>query len=160
MKRFNLKIMEDNEANEIANWEYEAPYSFYNFKNDEDDLKELLDPVLRNNSYFSVYDNESDELIGFYCFYNKKDSTEIGLGMRPDYTGKGLGLDFIEAGLRFVQKHSNSHEEITLAVATFNKRAIKVYERVGFEITGTEIISTNGAEYEFYRMRHLLENIN
>ncbi|CAG9623335.1 GNAT family N-acetyltransferase [Sutcliffiella rhizosphaerae] len=151
MKNYIFRMMDDREAKQIANWQYEAPYSFYNFKNDVEDLNELLDSSLRGNSYFSVYD-QTEELIGFFCFYQKENAIEIGLGLRPNYTGMGLGLEFLNAGLRFAISHFDSPEEIILAVATFNKRAIQLYERVGFIITGTEIIATNGAEYEFYRM--------
>ncbi|PRY83598.1 hypothetical protein CLV38_10321 [Alkalibacterium olivapovliticus] len=41
---------------------------------------------------------------------------------------------------------------VTLAVVTFNERAIKVYERVGFEKKDSFKMNTNGAVYEFLFM--------
>jgi hypothetical protein len=55
------------------------------------------------------------------------------LGMRPDLTGRGLGEEFVHAGLRFARE-TYSPPAFRLTVATFNQRAIRVYERAGFEI--------------------------
>jgi RimJ/RimL family protein N-acetyltransferase len=64
-----------------------------------------------------------------------------------DLTGQGLGARFLEAGLRF-----GGAERYTLAVAAFNRRAIVVYERAGFEITDRYVHRTNGADHDFLRM--------
>jgi ribosomal-protein-alanine N-acetyltransferase len=41
---------------------------------------------------------------------------------------------------------------IVLAVATFNRRAISVYERAGFVPVRTYMHSTNGGQWEFLEM--------
>jgi [ribosomal protein S18]-alanine N-acetyltransferase len=146
---FRLKQMSQEDAETIAEWEYEEPFSFYNPKSDEEDLQLLLDPKTRQDVYFSVYDN--DRLIGFYTFIVEKDSVDIGLGMRPDLTGKGQGKEFVTKGLKYAigQYQPNF---LTLAVATFNERAIKVYERAGFIRQQTFMQETNGSTYEFLKM--------
>ena len=65
-------------------------------------------------------------------------TVDIGLGMRPDITGNGFGLQFVNAGLAFSEEKYGCNY-ITLSVVKFNERAIKVYKRAGFEAVGTFI---------------------
>jgi RimJ/RimL family protein N-acetyltransferase len=41
---------------------------------------------------------------------------------------------------------------LVLRVATFNARAIRVYERVGFRSVGVDVTSSYGTDVEFFRM--------
>ncbi|WP_157261613.1 hypothetical protein [Paenibacillus sp. A3] len=58
--------MTQEEAEEIAGWKYEEPYSFYNMDDDPDDYEEFLDPVRRGSRYYSVYTESG--LMGFFSF--------------------------------------------------------------------------------------------
>jgi RimJ/RimL family protein N-acetyltransferase len=73
---------------------------------------------------------------------------DVGLGMRPDLTGHGLGLGFMQAGLRFARQ-TFSPPAFRLTVAAFNGRAVKVYEAAGFEV----IRSFGDRGYEWLLMR-------
>ena len=77
---------------------------------------------------------------------------DVGLGMRPDLTGRGLGEEFVHAGLRFARE-TYSPPAFRLTVAAFNRRAIRVYERAGFETVETFGSATRGAEKEWLLMR-------
>jgi RimJ/RimL family protein N-acetyltransferase len=109
-------------------WHYQPPYDFY----DSDQ-----EPVLNPERYFAVHDDD-DVLIGFLYFEPKGDVLEYGLGLRPDLTGKGLGLDFFRAGLEFGRELYRP-SLIRLFVAAFNERAITVYEHAGFRETGRHV---------------------
>ena len=147
--RFAAMSQEDAEA--IAEWHYPAPFSFYDASADPNDLAELLDPALRGAGYESVR-NESGDLVGFFQFkQNRPDAIEIGLGLRPDLTGCGLGGAFLEAGLRRARARFGP-TRIVLSVATFNRRAVTVYKRAGFAAVRTYTHSTNGGEWEFLEM--------
>jgi ribosomal-protein-alanine N-acetyltransferase len=71
--------------------------------------------------------------------------------MRPDLTGRGLGLAFVEAGLAFARE-TFAPASFRLSVATFNRRAIAVYARAGFRPRGTFSSHTNGGEHDFLVM--------
>lgn len=139
--------MEQSEAVEIADrWKYDGEYAFYDMTADPEDYKELVTPELRGDRYFSVLDG--GELVGFFCVKQEAGDVEIGLGLRPDLTGQGRGGAFLNEILRFV-KENYQFEKICMDVASFNQRAIKVYERAGFVKTGTAQVPTNGGIYDF-----------
>ena len=148
--KFTFNKMKLEDAHQIASWRYEAPYDFNDWNRDPEDLAELLNPQSWQESYYSVF-NEENELVGLFVFKRDGKTVEVGLGLRPDLTGKGLGRSFINAGLTFGQEHF-SVEEWRLSVATFNTRAIHLYEHIGFTPLNTFMHYTNGGEFEFLHM--------
>ena len=112
----------------------------------------MLDPASRADVYFAVED-QAGELVGYFSFKRKDARTvQIGLGLRPEHTGRGLGAAFLQAGLDYARTRFQP-EQFVLSVATFNKRAITVYERAGFTATRVFMHSTNGGEWEFVEMQ-------
>jgi ribosomal-protein-alanine N-acetyltransferase len=112
----------------IASWRYPEPYDFY----DGD-----AEPVLNPERFFEARDERGDT-IGFYYFESKPPDLDYGLGLRPDLTGQGRGLEFFLAGLGFA--HERFHpEQVFLHVAAFNQRARRVYERAGFCVVSSHV---------------------
>lgn len=145
-----IKKMEQTEATEIADlWKYPEPYSFYNMTEDIEDYNEITTPEKRKNCYFSIKDREL--LIGFFSVEPNNDSIIIGLGMKPELTGKGKGKEFLEIIIDFVKENYNIRK-IELSVADFNKRAIKLYKNCGFIIVGESKLPTNGDIYNFIHL--------
>jgi [ribosomal protein S18]-alanine N-acetyltransferase len=154
---FRFISMNKDYAEEIAyNWKYDGQDSFYNMTEDEEDLQEFLSPKNWANKVYAALD-EYDQLVGFFQYDIKNFQLEIGLGLKPELTGKGIGGSFVSAGIDFGIKSLNSNINIlVLSVAAFNKRAINLYRKLGFKIIHTNMISTNGSQYEFYKMEKVL----
>jgi [ribosomal protein S18]-alanine N-acetyltransferase len=150
---YRFEKMTQQQAEEIAyNWHYDGEYSFYDMEADKEDLAEFLNPELRGDSVFTV--NKCEEIVGYFSVNQTAAATcDIGLGMRPDLTGNSMGLDFLKAGMDFVKSRFKP-EIITLSVAMFNQRAIKVYRKMGFKELDTFMQDTNGDTYEFIRMEY------
>lgn len=138
--RFELRPITETDARAIARWGYEEPYSIYD--GDLGNTAELLNP---DHRYHAVVDGRG-VLIGYFCFgpdaripaggklglYEDEDILDVGLGLKPDLTGRGLGEEFMRAGLDFAEA-AYAPRAFRMTVAAFNRRAILVYERLGFE---------------------------
>ncbi|PFS66301.1 GNAT family N-acetyltransferase [Bacillus cereus] len=136
----DIHKLTEEEANEINTWTYEEPYDLYSFSGEEEAIEELLD-----GTYYGCCDDKG-EFIGYFCFgenaqvlggrdahlYGGEDVIDIGLGMKPAFTGKGLGNLFFQAGISFAAKECKP-KMFRLSVATFNKRAITLYKNIGFQ---------------------------
>ncbi|MFD2043129.1 GNAT family N-acetyltransferase [Ornithinibacillus salinisoli] len=148
---YKFKVMTQEQAEKIAfHWHYDGEYSFYDMEADKEDLDDFLNPETRGNSMFAV--TKDEELVAFFSVNEVVDTTyDIGLGMRPNLTGGGKGLEFLKTAMDFVIS-TYEPEKITLSVATFNKRAIKLYRKIGFKDMHTFIQATNGSTYEFLKM--------
>lgn len=148
---YQFSTMTQPQAETIAfTWHYEGDYAFYNMEADEADLAEFLDVEQRGQFVFAI--TSDTELIGFVSVARTDDETlDIGLGMRPDLTGRGGGRAFLSSILDFIET-TYAPRRITLAVAAFNERAIRLYETCGFKQTGSFQQPTNGSVYDFVRM--------
>ena len=142
--------MTESHATEILNWQYPPPYDMYNQEVTQAGIEEHL-----NQSYKAIVD-QNNNLIGFYCTgqpaqvpkgheFNvyEKSCLDLGLGMKPELTGKGLGREFLAFILAELDVDS-----LRLTVAKFNQRAIRLYE--AFEFKRADMF-TNG-EVEFITM--------
>jgi [ribosomal protein S18]-alanine N-acetyltransferase len=139
MVAYHFKPMTKQYASIISHWKYNEPYSIYSMDGSIDCINDLM-----NGEYFYVLD-DSNNLVGFICsgnsarvfggyesgIYNNESLLDIGLGLHPDATGKGRGLDFLLQSVGFLSDRFQVLN-IQLVVAVFNERAIKVYERAGF----------------------------
>jgi len=152
VKYKNISLLTQANADQIARkWHYSGQYSFYDMENDPEDFEEIITLRLRANKYYQILDDK-DELVGYFCLERlSEEKVEVGLGLRPDLTGRGLGLNFVKEIETFIQNNFN-YKLIILSVASFNKRAIKVYQRAGFKIESSKLQKSNDGVYEFINL--------
>jgi ribosomal-protein-alanine N-acetyltransferase len=142
--------MTQGQAEEIAGWHYPGEYAFYDADFIPAGMGELLDPAQRGDQYHAAR-NADGELEGFAQLEPVAGgATEIGLGLRPDLTGRGLGQAFTRAVIDLARLQAAGR--ITLAVAAFNARAIRVYERCGFTEIGRHPRHLGDRDWEFVDM--------
>jgi [ribosomal protein S18]-alanine N-acetyltransferase len=95
---FRFRPLTQADAEAAAGWHYPEPFSFYDWTADLADLAELLDPEARGDAYTAA-ERDDGELVGFFsCKAGEPGTIVIGLGLRPDRTGIGLGGAFLESG--------------------------------------------------------------
>jgi len=94
--------------------------------------------------------------VGIFSLTRRGDDVEIGVGLRPDLTGRGLGLPFVRAGLELARRRCHP-QTFSLYVATFNRRAITVYERAGFIPGAIQQVTFQGRPHDEMRMSRLAD---
>lgn len=142
----------ERDAKEIVTWKYEGIYSFYN--NDKTEAKQAWASNIHTEENAHVLYNEKNELIGNCSFEYDEDKIIFGVQMRPNLTGKGMGTEIIKTILDF-GRSEYKFNEIELYVAKFNKRAIRIYEKLGFEIIDEFTCIANDEEKEFISMKKI-----
>ncbi|MEC0244933.1 GNAT family N-acetyltransferase [Paenibacillus chitinolyticus] len=135
---WRVRPFTETDGKAICTWSYPAPYSVYNWPSWEElsaRAEEFADPGIREKQYAAIT-NERDELCGFAQFFPLTGVTRLGLGIRPDLCGQGLGPSYVEC-LVAEARRRNPGNEIDLEVLVRNERAIKAYIRAGFAVTDT-----------------------
>lgn len=150
---FELRVRTESDTQEFLTWSYEGEYSFY----DNSFQQEKIDSIRNltgSDKAFSVY-NEENELVGNCEFYDVGDDGEIfyavGVQMKPSLTGKGNGLVFCKAIIEHGRKVIGFNQ-LGIAVADFNKRARRVYEKLGFKFVEEQVWNIRGNDYKFIIM--------
>jgi len=158
MKYIFTPMNEKYASDIVYNWHYDDIYSFYDMSADEDDLKIFMDIKNWQNIIRAVF-NENDELVGWASFYTEDDEFWLSLGLRPDLTGQGLGEEFVSECVRYAISHYKlTKNTIKLAIALFNQRAIKVYQRAGFKEINKTIRNTPIGPVDFIEMEKHIAN--
>lgn len=138
---------------------YLSPYSveytelFYQWVNDIDVIstmvlanktisleteRQFIQQLSKEHNYLIV-DKQTDKVIGGFGFFdidhiNQKATVGIIIGDKT-YWNKGFGTDALRTLCSFGFNFLNLHN-IMLTVYSFNLKAIKCYEKVGFKIIG------------------------
>lgn len=137
--KFYFRLMDEAGARQIVGWRYDAPYQMYSLQ-DESAADEVVQYLLDDKNHFYRIDDEQGQFLAFCSFgddaqvnggdYSKK-ALDVGLGLRPDLTGHGLGTKIIAAVLEFaLESFELTHFRVT--IAAFNQRAQKAWLHNGF----------------------------
>ncbi|MFD1954722.1 GNAT family N-acetyltransferase [Paenibacillus thailandensis] len=136
---FTFGWMSADIAAEIMKWQYPPPYSVYSMSGGEEELAELM-----NGTYYYALSGDG-EIAGYFCvggsarvpggfavgLYADEFCLDIGLGLRPDMTGRGLGACFVKQVMAFVEEEFRPRR-LQLVVAAYNIRAVRAYLKAGF----------------------------
>jgi GNAT superfamily N-acetyltransferase len=136
-------------AQDISTWCYGAPYDLYDMVGT--DPEDLLQPGV---GYHAVL--AGDHLIGFRSFgpdgqvpgWDYDDSAlDTGGGLRPELTGQGLGRSAISAALAF-GRDQFAPSAFRLTIASFNTRALRTMESLGFERVDSFEAARDGRKFD------------
>lgn len=140
----------------IADWKYCGDYVIYNNQPYEEQKKSKSGFANPKNNFYSFY--EKTALIGFINLHEEKTEVFFGIGVNPDACNKGYGKQMIQIACE-ISKSLFGEKPLYLEVRTWNKRAIRCYEKAGFHIEGEDFRKiTPVGEGVFYRMVKVTKN--
>jgi len=153
-----LHEMTESWAKEVCGWKYDGEYSVYNIS-DWETCKAKgwsiadKDKLGREFYAFTKEENGRVMLCGFARLTNEGGAVNLGLGLRPDLCGRGLGAELMTIVIN-EYKRRFAGAALELDVRAFNKRAIKLYMKSGFTVTERITRETPSGEAEFLHMRY------
>ena len=159
--QFTVTAMTDAAARAILQWRYAEPYALYNMGSDnpDEDVRSFLEVC---HDYHTIYD-ATGVLSGFCCFGREaqvpggdytEEALDVGLGMRPDLTGQGLGSAVLAAILEFAYNEIRP-ARLRATIATFNLRSQRIFAKAGF-LPAQTFLSRSESPLEFVVMTKAL----
>ncbi|CAM4470259.1 GNAT family N-acetyltransferase [Paenibacillus tarimensis] len=148
-----LAPLSEEYGRELCSWRYEPPYDLFNWPSWElmqQQGIEFGDPVIRERQYTAILD-ANHELTGYAQFFPLLGVTRLGLGLRPTLCSQGLGPAVVSLLIKEAFRRA-PEDEVDLEVLTWNKRAVKAYQKAGFEITDRYCRPTPAGTGEFFCM--------
>ena len=138
MPKFHIQPISEHQAIAVLSWRYAHPYDCYNFKGTlESGLVEFLHP---DNSFHAILNAQGR--LESYCSFGadgqvpggdyRTKALDLGLGIRPELTGKGHGKYYARAVMAYGFEHYKA-QRLRVTIAAFNKRAQRVWRKLGFK---------------------------
>ena len=145
--------LNEQQARAILRWRYEPPYDMYNMQ-DENESVNLATLINPDNRYYAITD-ERGGLLAYCCFGSEgrvpggnyeSPALDVGMGMRPDLTGQGLGRHHLEAIRDFAVRQFHP-TVFRVTIAAFNARALRLCEQAGFRETQSLVREGDGEAF-------------
>lgn len=131
-----LTTIRRQDAESILTWQYPPPYNFYDMNSAS--IESFFNP---ESPHISVLD-ENNQPIGFMSIgvesqvpggdYSQP-AVDIGIGLRPDCTGRGLGKLVLQQFFDDIVTPGDHPPLLRATIAAFNQRSLRTFFALGFE---------------------------
>lgn len=148
----SYRALLEADKRKICQWKYEDVYEIYNLPSYEQmqGKKSGFGNPEKEKNFLGFWDK--NVLVGFVNILEEEYEVFIGIGVRPELCGCGYGFQMLMDTYQ-ISKSRYPNKPLYLEVRSWNQRAIRCYEKAGFQIEGGEFCQVTGAgEGYFYRM--------
>lgn len=120
--------------------------SFYNFESSPSETKKFLQEIIerKENKLFVAIDEQKDKVMGFVNLYPCYSTLALkrlwilnDIGVNEQYRGRGVSKSLIERAIEFAKE--TRAVRIELKTDKTNKRALSLYESLGFKIDNDNV---------------------
>lgn len=148
-QELEIRPLTTADAADIVTWRYGGDWAIYDSSPN--------DPLSAENGYWAVAGRDGGELVGFCCFgaqarvpelAAKAGVEDVGVGMRPLFTGQGHGTAFAAAVLDFARSREGV-DRLRLLVQSWNTRSLRLWLSLGFAETDRLTMVRKDHEVEF-----------
>lgn len=149
-----LDTFTEGDAKALCAWRYFPPDHEYDMPDWDTICREqwaLADPT-RRAAEFHALREDSGALAGFFRLVPAADAVTLGMGLRPDLCGKGLGAQLVAEACACCARLYPSLS-LRLEVRAWNQRAIRCYQAAGFREYATLSRTTPAGQREFLELR-------
>lgn len=152
MRQLTYRTMTDDDKRQICEWKYDGEYKIYNLPSYEEMKAQqigFMNPKSEQN-YIAFADEET--LVGFANILEEATEVFIGIGANPELCNHHYGREILALAYH-ISKSRYPDKPLYLEVRTWNTRAVKCYQRAGFQVDGEPYELTTGiGDGTFYRM--------
>lgn len=133
---YDFKPMTEEYGDVVVSWKTPFHYACFDVDNHETTLDDLISSEAFD-SFIAL--TPDDEIVGFAeCTFIDEDM-RVGIALMPDFQGKGLGFDFVETAIEYLQDfYDYFGGTITTLLMPEDKHAIEIFKRIGFTVTSED----------------------
>jgi len=145
----HVRPLEPRDAEAVASWRYQGSWSIY-------DPRPGDEPLSAAAGYEAIVD-DAGSFVGYLCVGQEArvpglaeaDGTiDIGVGMRPDLVGRGLGHDFGAVALDHIRDRYGDRP-LRAVVQDWNERSLRLARGLGFRDAGTHQCVQDGKQVSY-----------
>lgn len=147
--RLTVRPLQRQDAEAIALWRYDGVWSIYDARPG--------DPLLSAGAGYLAVVDDAGSLVGFLCtgaearvpgLAAQEGIVDVGVGMRPDLVGRGLGGAFGAAVLGHIRDLCGDRP-LRAVVQSWNERSLRLCQRLGFGVVGIHRCEQDGREVSY-----------
>ena len=144
---YSFRPLEQKDAEMIVSWDYPEDYMFADISKGSENRYYLLNEKLRGDRYYAI--DSDNELIGYFSLNNiiRKEYGALQLLIKDDKEEKECEK-ITDLVCKYIKDRYPSCEFINVSTYSNLDRAIKFYERCGFENKGP--VSAQGHDMSAY----------
>lgn len=145
----SVRPLRRSDAEAVASWAYQGPWSVYDPRPD--------DALISAEAGYDAVVDDGGSLVGYVCtgqearvpgLAEADGVLDIGVGMRPDLVGHGLGRAFGTVVLGHLRERYGERP-LRAVIQSWNERSLRLARNLGFSDAGTYRCVQDGHEVSY-----------
>ena len=133
----------------VAGWRYEGPWAVYDPAGDG--------AVSADHGYHAIAERGTGRFVGYVCLGAearvagldpRPGVVDVGVGLDPAVVGRGRGRSIAGPVLEWVERTTGA-VALRAVVQSWNRRSLRLCERLGFEATGHHLAPGPGSPVDY-----------